>query len=140
MHHIAQARGATRKSFRFRREQMWVDPACLEMEEKVYFKLWVKLECSPQQTQIVPKWHFAGQLARTDFFNTRARSSAAMPHPNGHKSTKSYRRYVISRVLCSYVPPVSSHRVWPSEKCFSCLSAAETGKQSVRLAAPKCCI
>ena len=34
---------------------------------------WVKLGYSPQYTQIVPKWHLAGRLAGTDFFNTRAR-------------------------------------------------------------------
>ena len=59
-----------------RREQIWVDSACLEMEEKVYFKLWVQPGCSPRYTQIVPKWHLAGQLAGTDFFNTRSRRDA----------------------------------------------------------------
>ena len=42
------------------RVQMWVDSGCLEMEEKVYLKLWVKLGCATLFTQIVPKWHFGG--------------------------------------------------------------------------------
>ena len=42
--------------------------AGLEMEEKVYLKLWVKPGYAPQSAQIVPKWHLASQLARTHFF------------------------------------------------------------------------
>ena len=63
-HHDAQ------KSFVFRRVQIWVDLGCLTMEEKVHLKLSIKLGCSPRYTQLVPKWHLAGQLARTIFFNT----------------------------------------------------------------------
>ena len=40
-----------------------MDLVCLEMHEKVYLNLWVKLGCTPRRTQIVPKWHLAGQLA-----------------------------------------------------------------------------
>ena len=36
----------------------------------------VKLGCSPQCTQIVPKWHLAGQLPGTDFFNAHVRRDA----------------------------------------------------------------
>ena len=41
------------------------DSACLEMDKKVFLKLWVKMEGSPRYTQIVPKWHLAGKLAGT---------------------------------------------------------------------------
>ena len=51
------------------------DSACFKMEKKVHLKVWVKLGCSPRCTKIVPKWHFAGQLAGTDFFNARARGA-----------------------------------------------------------------
>ena len=47
-----------------------MDSACFKVDEKVYFKLWVKLGCTPRRTQIVPKWHLASQLAGSDFFNT----------------------------------------------------------------------
>ena len=39
----------------FTRGKIWVDLGCLEMEEKVYLKLWVKLGFSPRYTQTVPK-------------------------------------------------------------------------------------
>ena len=65
----------------FCRERIWVDSACLEMEEKVCLKLWVKLGCSPRCTQIVPKWYFDGQVAGRDFFNTRVRCDAHQKSP-----------------------------------------------------------
>ena len=46
------------------------------MQENVCLKLWVKLGCSPRCTQMVPKWHLDGQVARTDFFNARAQRGA----------------------------------------------------------------
>ena len=46
------------------------------MGGKAHLKLWVKLGCSPRYTQMVPKWHLAGQLAGTDAFNTRARCNS----------------------------------------------------------------
>ena len=58
-----------------------MDSACLEMEEKVCLKLWVKLGCSPRCTQIVPKWHLDGQVAGRDFFNTRVRCDAHQKSP-----------------------------------------------------------
>ena len=58
-----------------------MDSACLEMEENICLKLWVKLGCSPRSTQIVPKWHLDGQLAGTDFFNTRARRDTQKKFP-----------------------------------------------------------
>ena len=62
--------------FRFRRERVWLDSACLEMQENVCLKLWVKTGCSPRCSQMVPKWHLDGQVLGTDFFNTRARRDA----------------------------------------------------------------
>ena len=59
------------KCFGFRREQIWVDLACLKMEGKVGLKLWVQPGCSPRYASMVPKCHFAGQLVRTDFGNAR---------------------------------------------------------------------
>ena len=50
-----------------------LDSVCLEMEENVCLKLWVKLGCSLRYTQIVPKWHLDSQLAGTDVFNMRTR-------------------------------------------------------------------
>ena len=50
--------------------------ASLKMEEQVCLKLWVKLGCSRQHTQIVPKWQLAGQLAGTDFVNTDVQCAA----------------------------------------------------------------
>ena len=38
------------KSFSFRWQRIWVDSACLKMEEKVYLKLWVMLGCSQYTT------------------------------------------------------------------------------------------
>ena len=61
----------TQKSFRFRWERIWVGSAWLEMEGKGDLKLCAKLGCSPQNTQIVPKWHLADQLAGPDFFHKR---------------------------------------------------------------------
>ena len=46
------------------------------MAENVRLHFWVKLMCPRQNTQIVPKWHLAGQLAGPGFFNTRARCDA----------------------------------------------------------------
>ena len=34
-------------------------------------KSWVKLDCSPQYAQMVPKWPLAGQLASTDLATRR---------------------------------------------------------------------
>ena len=59
-----------------------MDSVDLEMEENVSLKLWVKLRCSPRYTQIVPKWHLDGQLAGTDFFNTRAWHNAQKKFPS----------------------------------------------------------
>ena len=50
-----------------------MDLACLEMEENVCLKLWVKIGCSPQCTPIVQKSHLDGHMARMDFSHTRAR-------------------------------------------------------------------
>ena len=58
-----------------------MDSAFLEMEENVCLKLWFKVGCSLRHTQIVPKWHLDGQLAGTDFFNTRARCDAEKKFP-----------------------------------------------------------
>ena len=41
----------------------------LALEEKVYLALKVELGCSPRHTQMVPKWHLAGQLAGTEVFH-----------------------------------------------------------------------
>ena len=64
-----------KKSLRFRRERIWVDLACLEMEENVCLKLWVKLGCSPQCTPIVQKSHLDGHMAGSDFSHTHARGA-----------------------------------------------------------------
>ena len=53
-----------------------MDAACRTMAESVRLQFWVKLVCSRRYTQIVPKWHLAGQLSGPDFFNTRARRDA----------------------------------------------------------------
>jgi len=45
-----------------------IGSTCLQMEEYVYLKLWVKLG----HPQVVPKWHCAGQPATTGLFNARA--------------------------------------------------------------------
>ena len=58
------ARHNAHKSFRFRRERIG-DSACLEMEEKVYLKIWVG--CCPRYTQRVPKWHLAGEWPKSTF-------------------------------------------------------------------------
>ena len=63
----------------------------LSGEEDACLKLWVKLGCSPRYTQIVPKWHLDGQLARTDFSNTQARR-------NAQKSI----RFSRERILCGF--------------------------------------
>ena len=34
-----RARRGAQKNFRFRRKRVWVDSACLHMEEKVYFNV-----------------------------------------------------------------------------------------------------
>ena len=62
-----RARGTTQKIFRFRHKRIWVDSACLEMEEKVYLKLWTKLGCPLQYTQIAPHdpAQFAARMRRT---------------------------------------------------------------------------
>ena len=53
-----------------------MDSGCLELEENVCLKLWVKLGCSPRCTEIKPKWHLDRQVAGSDFLNTRARHDA----------------------------------------------------------------
>ena len=52
-----------------------MDSACLRLGEKVRLKLRVKLTCSPHYTEMVPKWHLAGQLTGTDFFNLRVHAA-----------------------------------------------------------------
>ena len=44
----------------------------------MHLKVWVKQQCSLRYTKIVPKWHLAGQLPGTDFFNARAAQRAKM--------------------------------------------------------------
>ena len=44
---LTRARRDAPKRFRFRREGIWVDSTCSEMEGKVYGKFWIKPLCSP---------------------------------------------------------------------------------------------
>ena len=65
-----RARGATRnKRLSFRSERIRRDSACLEEEENVSLKFWVKQGCSLRCTQIVPKWPLHGQVAGSDFYD-----------------------------------------------------------------------
>ena len=45
------------------------------------FEIVGQARCSLRYTQIVPKWHLDGQLAGTDFFNTRGRRDAHKKFP-----------------------------------------------------------
>ena len=57
---------------------------------KVRLELWVKLGDSPRYTQMVPKWHVAGQPAETEFFNTcgAARKNVSVFAGNGPNLTE----------------------------------------------------
>ena len=86
---------APQKCFYLRWEQIWVDSGFAQK-----LAIWVKLGCSPRYTQMVPKWHLAGHLARTDFLQhahvaRHAMHSGGVPFPlpcAGRGSAKGYGR------------------------------------------------
>ena len=57
--------------------KIWVELACVKMGGGgIGLKSWVKPGCSPQSTQMVPKWPLARRLARTNFGSRHVRPGA----------------------------------------------------------------
>jgi hypothetical protein len=77
--------------FRFRWKHIWVDATCLKMGGKVSLKLWVKLGCSPQYTQMV---------LRDEVFRT-GEDHCGMPDPFDHHVPAFSKR--VSNTLTPYV-------------------------------------